>query len=64
MAEKTIEFPESVFATTETLCDLEDWRAVTDPHFIQDIRRIREQEDQAGRGKDPSELLARWPIES
>ena len=64
MGQKTIEFPESVFATAESLGDLEDWLAAKDPGFLDEMRRIRSGEDLAGQGRDLSEILERWPIGS
>ena len=61
---RTIEIPESVLISAETLSDLEDWLAAHDPEFLERMRRIRTDEDLAGQGKDLSEILKRWPIDS
>lgn len=61
---RTIQIPEDVLLTAESLDDLEDWLSANDPAFIAEIRRIREDEDLAGRGTDLTELLQRWPIGS
>ena len=61
--EKTVEIPESVLASAQSLDDLEDWLAAHDPKFLARVRSIRNDEDLAGQGKDLSELLQRWPIE-
>lgn len=59
---RTIEIPESVFLSAQSLDDLEDWLAANDPGFLREMRRIRE-EDLASRGRDLAELLDQWPIE-
>ena len=60
---RTIAIPESVLLTAESLSDLEDWLAANDPGFLAEIRRIRDDEDLSGQGKDLSEVLQRWPID-
>jgi len=60
---RTIEIPESVFLSAQSLDDLEDWLAANDPGFLDQMRRIRKNEDLAGGGRDLPELLKRWPIE-
>ena len=62
--ERTIESPESVFFSAQTLDELEDWLAAHSPGFLAQMRAIREGEDQAAKGKDLSEILKRWPIKS
>ena len=37
--------------------------AAQNPEFLSELRRIRNDEDRAGTGKDISEILNRWPIE-
>jgi hypothetical protein len=59
--QRTIEIPESVLISADSLDDLEDWLAAHNPDFIAELRRIRRDEDLAGRGKDLSEILERWP---
>jgi len=61
--QRTIEIPESVFFSAQTLEELEDWLAAHNPAFIEQMRRMRE-EDKAGKGKDLSEILKKWPIKS
>jgi len=58
-----IEIPRSVLLSARSLDDLEDWLAVHDPDFLEEIRRVRNDEDLAGHGKDLREVLKRWPIE-
>jgi hypothetical protein len=62
-ATRTIAIPESVLLSAQSLDDLEDWLAANDPAFLARMRRIRDDEDLAGQGKDLEEILARWPIE-
>jgi hypothetical protein len=61
--QRTVEIPQTVLASAESLDDLEDWLAAHDPAFLDEVRRIRNEEDLAGRGKDIAEVLKRWPIE-
>lgn len=60
---RTIAIPESVLVSAQTLDDLEDWLAANDPDFLDRMRRIRNDEDLADKGKDLQEVLKRWPIE-
>ncbi len=60
---RTIEIPESVLISVQSLDELGDWLAAHNPHFLEEIRRIREEEDIAEKGKDLTEILKRWPIE-
>ncbi len=59
-----VEIPQSVLLSAQSLDDLEDWLAAHDPEFLEEIRRIRNDEDLADRDKDFGEILKRWPIES
>ena len=58
----TVEIPEAVLLTAQSLDDLEDWLATRDPEFVEQMRAIRNGEDVPGKGKDLSEILKRWPI--
>jgi hypothetical protein len=49
--------------TAQSLDDLEDWLASHDPESLRRMRRIRNDEDLAGQGKDLGEILQRWPTE-
>jgi hypothetical protein len=60
---RTVEIPQSVMISAQSLDDLEDWLASHDPEFLAGVRRIRNEEDVAGQGKDIAEVLKRWPIE-
>ena len=62
-SQRTVEIPQSVLMSAEGLDDVEDWLAAHDPAFLGEVRRIRNEEDLAGRGKDIAEVLERWPIE-
>jgi hypothetical protein len=64
MESRTVQIPESVLLSAETLDELEDWLASNCPQFLAEMRRIRQEEDLAGKGKDFAEILERWPIES
>jgi len=48
----TVEIPQSVLVSAQSLDDLEDWLAAHDPEFLGEIRRIRNDEDLSGAGKD------------
>ena len=61
--QNTVEIPQSVLISAQSLDDLEDWLAVNRPEFLSEVRRIRNEEDLAGSGKDIAEVLKRWPID-
>ena len=63
-SQRTVEIPQSVLISAHSLDDLEDWLSANDPEFLQEVRRIRNEEDLASSGKDITEVLERWPIES
>ncbi len=63
-AECTVEIPQSVLVSAQSLDDLEDWLSANNPEFLDEVRRIRKEEDLAGSGKDLAEVLKRRPIES
>ena len=62
--QRTVEIPQSVLISAQSLDDLEDWLAAHDPEFLEQIRRIRNDEDLGNRGKDLEEILKRWPTDS
>ncbi len=62
-SDRTVEIPQSVLVSAQSLDDLEDWIAANDPQFLGEVRRIRNEEDLPGAGKDIAEVLKRWPIE-
>jgi len=49
---RTIEIPETVLLSAQSLDDLEDWLATRDAGFLVEMRRIRHEEDLAEQGKD------------
>lgn len=61
-AKSVIEIPRAVWETAETKEDIEDWLLAHNPKLIRQLRRIRRQEDLAGRGKTLSEVARRWNI--
>jgi hypothetical protein len=63
LSHRTVEIPQSVLVSANSLDDVEDWIAANDPQFLSEVRRIRNEEDLAGSGKDIAEILKRWPIE-
>lgn len=63
LSDRTVEIPQSVLVSAQSLDDLEDWIAANDPEFLGEVRRIRNEEDLAGAGKDITEVLKRWPID-
>ncbi len=60
---RTIEIPESVLISAQTLDDLGDWLSAHNPKFLERMRQIHEAEDVAEKGRDLSEILKQWPIE-
>jgi len=63
LSDRTVEIPQSVLISAHSLDDLEDWIAANDPEFLGEVRRIRNEEDLSGAGKDIAEVLKRWPID-
>lgn len=61
---RTIQIPESVLISAQSLDDVEDWLAAHDPQFLARMRRIRNDEDLVGEGKELGEILKQWPVES
>jgi len=61
---RTISIPESVLLSAESLDELEDWLSANEPKFVEQMRRIRKDEDLPGKGKGLGEILKRWPIKS
>ena len=59
----TVEIPQSVLISAQSLDDLEDWLAANNPEFLGEVRRIRNEEDLAGKGRDITEVLNQWPID-
>jgi hypothetical protein len=63
LSDRSVEILQRVLISAHSLDDLEDWIAANDPEFLSEVRRIRDEEDLAGTGKDIAEVLRRWPIE-
>lgn len=61
---KTVEIPESVLISAQSLDDLEDWLASNNPELLQRLRSIRQDEDLQETGSDLSELIKRWGAKS
>jgi len=61
---KTVEIPESVLISAQSLDDLEDWLASNNPELLQRLRSIRQDEDLQETGSDLSELIRRWGAKS
>lgn len=57
-----VSIPKTVFATAETLEDLEDWLLSRNPDFIKGMRRIRREEDLKGKGISLETLCKKWNI--
>ena len=53
----TVEIPQSVLISAQSIDDLEDWLAANNPEFLGEVRRIRNDEDLSGTGKDIAEVL-------
>lgn len=51
-----------VWESAETKEELEDWLLAQNPKLIRQLRRIRTDEDAAGKGKPLSEVARRWNI--
>ncbi|MBM4084793.1 MAG: hypothetical protein FJ272_08395 [Planctomycetes bacterium] len=63
-AKDCIEIPTEVWETADTKEELEDWLLAHNAKAIRQLRRIRREEDLAGRGKPLSEVARRWNISS
>jgi hypothetical protein len=63
-SQPTVNIPQSVLVSAQSLDDLEDWLSANNPAFLDEVRRIRNEEDLADEGKELTEVLKRWPIES
>jgi len=57
-----LEIPTDVWETAETKEELEDWLLAHNPKLVRQLRRIRREEDLAGRGRPLSEVARRWNI--
>jgi hypothetical protein len=50
LSHRTVEIPQSVLLSAHSLDDVEDWIAANDPELLNEIRRIRNEEDLAELG--------------
>ena len=55
---RVLTIPVSVFETAETKEELEDWLAAHDPVFIEEMRRIKNEE--SGKGIPLEEAAKKW----
>lgn len=62
VAKDVIEIPREIWGTAETKEDLEDWLLSHDAHSIKVLRRIRHEEDLAGKGKTLEKAARQWNI--
>jgi len=64
IAKGVIEIPKEIWETAETNEDLEDWLLSHDTQTIEQLRRIRSEEDVAGKGKTLEKTARQWNIKS
>jgi len=57
-----LEIPTTIWESAETKEELEDWLLSQNPKLIRKLRRIRRQEDIAGKGKSLAEVARQWHI--
>ncbi len=57
-----LEIPTTIWESAETKEELEDWLLSQNPRLIRQLRRIRRQEDIAGKGKSLDEVARQWHI--
>lgn len=62
LKEGVVEIPLPVWESAETKEELEDWLAAHNPRLVRELRRIRREEDLAGKGKSLGEVAKRWNI--
>ena len=62
VAKDVLEIPTPVWDSAETKEELDDWLLAQNPKLIRQLRRIRTDEDAAGKGKPLSEVARRWNI--
>ncbi len=61
-AKGVIEIPKEIWETAETKEELEDWLLSHDAQTIKQLRRIRSEEDLAGKGKTLEKAARQWNI--
>ena len=62
MEEAIVSIPLSIFETAHTKEDLEDWLLSHNPKFVEEMQRIKKEEDEAGEGISLDEAGDRWHI--
>ena len=62
--EVVIRIPLSMLLKMETIDDLEDWLCAQDHGFIAEMRRIRDEESEQGKGYTPEQLRREWKIQT
>ncbi|HOK56358.1 MAG TPA: hypothetical protein PKV21_04070 [bacterium] len=60
--EELIVLPKNVLLTAETLEDIEDWLLSRNKKFIEELRRIRLEEDLKGKGEELEKICKKWNI--
>ena len=53
---RVLEIPTTIWESAETKEELEDWLLSQNPKLIRKLRRIRREEDVAGKGKSLAEV--------
>jgi hypothetical protein len=59
---RVLEIPTTIWESAETKEELEDWLLSQNPKLIRQLRRIRRQEDLAGKGTSLDEVARQWHI--
>lgn len=62
--EDTVRIPRSILMTVSSLDELEDWLESHDPVLLADLRRIRSEESEKGKGLTLDQLRKEWNIPS
>ena len=62
IVEDEVTFPTEVWASAETKEELEDWLTAKNPKTIGRLRKIRAEEDVAGKGVPLDTLARKWNI--
>jgi len=57
-----LETPTAIWESAETKAELEDWLLSQNLRLIRQLRRIRRQEDIAGKGKSLDKVARQWHI--
>jgi hypothetical protein len=62
MVEEMIHIPKSILESAATLNEVEDWLCAHNPQLVEELRRIRQEEDLTGQGTSLEELAEKWHI--